>query len=306
MNKFIKVCLSIVGILMAFGLVLFVIGAMFGGVHQVVDITRRGGFNYTFANGIVHVNALDWDMDDYDEYYEDLEEYKEYEFDDLGEADEIDELKIDIGACRLEVEEHDKDTYQVEVKNVYHLQCMNRDGVLVIGGEKDTFPNFGERRVTVYVPKGEKLDSLDISLGAGSGRVESVNAQDISIEVGAGELTGSNLTAEDAGISVGAGSVVFHDCEFKESKFDVGVGSAVYKGELTGDADIDCGMGNVTMKLAGEREDFNYDMECDMGRIEVDRLQYSGMGNHRREDNDASKTMDLDCAMGNITVRFED
>lgn len=306
MNKFIKVCLSIVGILMAFGLVLFTVGAMFGGVHQVVDITRSGGFNYTFSDGIIHIHGFDWDYDDYDEYYDNLEEYRDYEFDDLGDIDDIDEVRIEIGACKLDVQSYEEDTYLVEVENVYHLKCEVDDGVLMIGSERDSFPNFGERRVTVYIPEDERLDDLDIKLGAGVGRVEGIKADDISMDVGAGELTGIDLTAEEAGLSVGAGSVTLRDCEFGESKFNVGVGSAVYKGELTGDVKVNCGMGNVNMRLDGEREDFNYKLECAMGRIEIDRSQYSGMGNHRREDNDANKTMDLDCSMGNIEVDFED
>jgi DUF4097 and DUF4098 domain-containing protein YvlB len=308
MNKFIKVCLSIVGVLMAFGLVLFVIGAMFGGINQVADITRRGGFNYTFSNGNFHVAAADWNFDDYDydEYYDDFEEYKEYEFDDLGDVADINEVKIEVGACKLDVLEYDGATYKVEVENVYHLKCFVEEGVLNIGGERDTFPNIGERRVTLYVPKGAKLDNLDISLGAGVGEIEAIEAQEIDIEVGAGELTGVDLTAEESDISVGAGSVSLRGCEFGDVKFEVGVGSASYKGVLTGDAKVDCGMGNVSMKLDGEREDFNYRLECAMGEIDIDGKEYSGLGNSKREDNDAVNTMDLDCSMGHISVKFNE
>lgn len=296
MNKFIKVCLSIAGILVAFGLVLFVIGAMFGGIKQTAGIARLGGFNYSFSDDGLILSTIDWDWED-EEYAQ-----KEYEF----EVADIDELKIEVGACRLNVEQYEGETYKVEAQNVYQLKCFVEDGVLAVDGTRDISSQIERRRVTIYVPKGVDLDNLDISLGAGSGRVESITAQEIEVEIGAGELEGTDLKAKEVKILVGAGSVVFDDCEFEDTKFDVGFGSAVYKGVLTGDVTVDCGMGNVDMKLIGEREDFNYEIECDMGEVEIDRTKYSGMGSNKNEDNDAVKTMDLDCAMGHVSIRFDE
>ena len=63
-------------------------------------------------------------------------------------------------------------------------------------------------------------------------------------------------------------------------------------------------MGNVEMKLEGGEKDFNYRLEGSMGNIDLGRESYSGFSNEVVLNNGADKEMQVECSMGNISIRF--
>ena len=65
-------------------------------------------------------------------------------------------------------------------------------------------------------------------------------------------------------------------------------------------------MGSVEITLKGEEQDFNYDLECAMGNIELNGRDYGGFGQERSMDNGVARQIDLDCSMGYIGISFTD
>ena len=64
-------------------------------------------------------------------------------------------------------------------------------------------------------------------------------------------------------------------------------------------------MGELQLKLAGTQTDFNYDLSCGMGELTVGDDSYTGMAKEKQINNNAVKNMDLECAMGSVSVQFE-
>ena len=63
-------------------------------------------------------------------------------------------------------------------------------------------------------------------------------------------------------------------------------------------------MGNAELYLDGCMEDYNYEIECATGNVEIDDESFSGLAAERVINNDADAVMNIECSMGNVTVGF--
>ena len=70
--------------------------------------------------------------------------------------------------------------------------------------------------------------------------------------------------------------------------------------------EADCGIGNIDLDINGKESDYDYEISCSAGEIDIGDSSYSGIGHEKKISNPgASGKMDLDCGVGNITVDFE-
>ena len=59
------------------------------------------------------------------------------------------------------------------------------------------------------------------------------------------------------------------------------------------------------MVVTGKEKDYNYDLSCGMGEIDLENSEYSGLGIEKTISNEgAKKDMVLECGMGEIDVEF--
>lgn len=65
-------------------------------------------------------------------------------------------------------------------------------------------------------------------------------------------------------------------------------------------------MGNMELSLNGKESDYNYEVECSAGNIDINGTYISAFGAERSIQNGASRTFKLECNMGNITVLFKE
>lgn len=317
MNKFIRGCLYVAGIMAAVGLVFFVLGTVFGGLRQTINIGRNGGFNRVILSPFEWyvsvdndgINIEDWSFGNCETDMEaiDDEDLIDYEKEDLGTTDDIDAIEINLKAGELNIRESEDNMYRLEANQVYQMKCYMRGSILYVRsvGVKSDCTEIKKQKVTLYVPKNAGLQEVDIELGAGQGKIEQLQAEELSVEVGAGELRGTGIQADQAYIQVGAGMVDLKDCVLEDTEYEVGLGSLCYQGRLSGNTDVSCNMGSVEMQLDGQEEDYNYRIECAMGSVNIGDRHFSGMSGNKRLDNGADSMMNIDCAMGNITVQFE-
>lgn len=89
------------------------------------------------------------------------------------------------------------------------------------------------------------------------------------------------------------------DCNFK-----VGMGDVDIEGNITGKLDADCGLGNMELELTNSYNDFNYAINVGAGNVEIEDKEYSGIGNNMDINNNADKTMNIKCGLGNVSVEF--
>ena len=164
----------------------------------------------------------------------------------------------------------------------------------------------GDCYITLYVPVGYAFDELEVSLGAGYVGLGELYAQKASFEVGAGEIDINYADVEKLDVSLGAGSVVFGYMDVDELEAEIGMGSVQADGDISHKADIECSMGYVALCLIGDEDDFNYQLEGSMGNIDIGGMSFSGFGQEKKIDNGASKNIEVECSMGNISILFMD
>ena len=96
--------------------------------------------------------------------------------------------------------------------------------------------------------------------------------------------------------------------DVKEANFTVGVGTADISEIQTEKLNGSCGMGYMDLTLAGKAEDYNYELKCGLGNLDVDDSQETSItsGNKQITNEGATKNIKLDCGMGNVQVEFEE
>lgn len=168
-------------------------------------------------------------------------------------------------------------------------------------------------RMTLELPRELMEDGWleEISLEQGRGYINvemPLTAKEIRISVGAGECEISEkLTAQkEMTVEVDAGTISLEELETEELEISGGVG------ELTADLiqaekiDIGGGVGNIEVTVVGKETDYNYDIQCGVGSVEVGDSDYSGLGTRKSIGNPGNKEIKIECGVGNVDVSFED
>ncbi len=196
-------------------------------------------------------------------------------------------LDIAAGGCSVVLEDSDDDDFHVEVKRAKAYQGYVNDGTLYLKCiRKSTVNGTDGCKIVLSIPEEYAFDDVEIALGAG-------------------EFTGKNtLQASKMEIELGAGTIELKDLDVSKFEAEVGAGSLEIKGDIREKAEVECAMGSIEMKLAGEMEDYNFNVSVAMGDISIGGRSYSGMDRSKEIDNEASRTIDLECAMGSIEVKF--
>ena len=144
------------------------------------------------------------------------------------------------------------------------------------------------RKVCISYPEDVKLQELEIEMGAGTVYLNrDIETEKLSVEMGAGEFESKNpVTAREADLEIGTGSMTFADLSARKT-------------------DGECGLGELDLTLTGTQEDYNYDLECGVGNLDVGSDSYSGLGREKSISNKgADRKLNLECGMGNISVDF--
>ena len=198
-------------------------------------------------------------------------------------------LEISLKYDELILQEYDGDVIKVDTIN-------NEKGDVVISEDadkitiKDTHAGTTrtKKQVMVSIPSGTAFDS--VSLGVDAGTIElygEIKADQFYAEVGAGEFDASaTITADKCDLQVGAGTIDIETIDAKEIS-------------------ADCGTGEIDMELSGKEQDYNYEISCGIGEIDINDSQFSGLGVEKTISNDGAKRkVTLECGMGEIDVSF--
>ena len=88
-----------------------------------------------------------------------------------------------------------------------------------------------------------------------------------------------------------------------DTDIECGVGHfQIDRCDLKGNADISGGVGEVSIGIVGEKDDFNYDLSCGMGALQVFDDSYTSLGKDKEIDHSAKYTITLECGMGKVSV----
>ena len=209
---------------------------------------------------------------------------------DTVELEFASDLEISLKYDELLFQEYDGDKIRVEVAN-----DTNKDVVVNESSGKITITDTHsgtskkKKQVKVSVPAGKKFGSVVMGIDAGTIELDcDLQAEDFSLEAGAGEFSScGTITAKNCDLQVGAGTL---DIDMLD----------------TLDLSAECGTGEISLIMAGKEKDYDYELTCGIGEIDLGDSEYSGFGIEKTISNDgASRSMVLECGMGEIDVEFD-
>lgn len=332
MKKFMKSCAITALVLFVIGFVLATVASSIRGrttIEDVVESVTGGRIRVNLTPFLgrgwgIHINdtnILGW-MDDVD-YLDDLDQIDHIidtedigfnshynilkgrvERFDLGSG--IRELDFEVGACSFTTEPSPDNDFYLEAEYAGKLQSFVEDGTLYIRSTASVkrWDDLNGCRIILYVPEGAYFDDAEIEVGAGRLEFNGLHAKEVSLSAGAGQISLDDLQAEDLTVSVGLGQIELNRAVMGTLDAEVGMGEFVAAGALNGDADVECSMGNVSLTLDGSLRDFNYELSKAMGNVTLGGTSSSGFSSEKYVDNGAGKTIDVDCAVGNVSVLF--
>lgn len=295
MKKFMKTCGILALVMILLGIVLTSIGAITAGPTVISSVK-----NY-ISDGIAKLDSgvrfnVESDMDfDNDAPVQSGNVVQTYG------AEEITGLDVEIGTCQLKIlPSEDQNLYvRAESAGSYqgyvsdgtlHLKAISSTGLGASLSTEDNTINLDLQapgcEITLYVPTDFYFEEVKVSLGAGSVASSTLwRAGELELELAAGEIELSNLEVVSLNAQVGAGTLT-------------------YNGSVLGNADVECGMGDIELELSGAETDFNYDVEVAAGDVIIGRESFGGIAGERSINNNASKNINVECAMGTVDITF--
>lgn len=318
MKKFMKGCAITALVLLILGSVMAVAAVAVKGTTSISEVVE------SVTGGKLHVDLDPWDNDwgiFSGEGYYDIE--KDVLFDEdhaivtSGNVEksalgtDITNLDIEVGGCEFRFAESEDNSFYLTAHGMGKIQFYVEEGTLYIksthrmGNVSDLLKAIKGHKIILYVPSDYHFEGVDIEMGAGLLEVNGIMTEDIHLEVGAGSIEVDFLQAKQCNVEVGMGEIVVNDMQIGDVlDTEVGMGSLIMEGTVQGDLTADCSMGAIQMEIAGNENDFNYEIGAAMGTVSIGREEYSGLSHEKTIDNAADKTISVDCAMGAVEITF--
>lgn len=226
-----------------------------------------------WGNAQYHSSDIDWDALDGN----------------TVDMDFASDLEISLKYDELLIQEYDGDKIRVNVANDAKNDVVVKEtsGKITITDTRSGNVK-KKKQIKVIVPSGKDFDTVSLGVDMGTIDLEcDLKVQELSVEVGAGEFSGyGNITAAYCDLQVGAGTIDIDQLDIQK-------------------LNADCGAGEIDMVVTGKEKDYNYDLSCGMGEINLEDSEYSGIGIEKTISNEgAQKDMVLECGMGEIDVEF--
>lgn len=199
------------------------------------------------------------------------------------------DLEISLKYDELLIQKYDGDKIRVNVANDAKNDVVVKEtsGKITITDTRSGNVK-QKKQIKVSVPSVKEFDTVSLSVDMGTIDLEcDLKVQELSVEVGAGEFRGyGNITAANCDLQVGAGTIDIDQIDVQK-------------------LNADCSAGEIDMVVTGKEKDYNYDLSCGMGEIDLENSEYSGLGIEKTISNEgAQKDMVLECGMGEIDVEF--
>ena len=223
-----------------------------------------------------------------------LDEAKTYEI-----TSEIHSLDIRISAADFKIQHGDEILVE---SNLKYLSVSEKDGVLTIVDEEKNY-NDSDAMLTLYVPNGTVFDEVDITTGAAKMTVGTLSANSLELKLGAGDVRIDSLNASsDVDIEGGVGQITIASGTLNDLTLEMGMGELNLTVAVLGDSDLKFGVGESNVTLIGCKDDYKVDIEKGLGSITVDGktvTEYDSSGNGQNH-------IEIEGGVGAVNLKYQD
>ena len=223
-----------------------------------------------------------------------LDEAKTYEI-----TSEIHSLDIRISAADFKIQHGDEILVE---SNLKYLSVSEKDGVLTIVDEEKNY-NDSDAMLTLYVPNGTVFDEVDITTGAAKMTVGTLSANSLELKLGAGDVRIDSLNASsDVDIEGGVGQITIASGTLNDLTLEMGMGELNLTAAVLGDSDLKFGVGESNVTLIGCKDDYKVDIEKGLGSITVDGktvTEYGSSGNGQNH-------IEIEGGVGAVNLKYQD
>lgn len=179
-------------------------------------------------------------------------------------ANNVSDIRVISGGCAFTIATSDDEYFYIEGESVEKLQAYEESGRLIVHAIKNSNLAYN-MKVTLYIPGGKTFNKAEIDLGAGFVEINSLLSNDISLSAGAGSIDGSVLPNSSMSLN--------------------------------------CDMGNISVTLGTNKEAYDYLVSVTAGIASIGDEDFTGVS-RKLIDNGAGRRIEVDVAMGNITLDF--
>lgn len=306
MKKFMKFCFVLALVLIIVGGMFYMLGRRAGGRQDMNDLLKEIGGDWVDFDWEDSIDFAGYEIDDASMFSESYVVWKGDVERQMVVQGSVGELNLEIGGSIIEIKDSPDGNIYVEGESVGKMQAYVEGDVLYIKSVRPA--NLAEEiknsSIILYLPEECSLRRLDLSLGAGQLKLKNRVVEDMEVSVGAGQLLLTDVTLNNLEVSLGAGELRAQDVTVLSLDASIDMGNMDFTGAINESAEISCSMGNVNMDLEGNQEDFNFQLNCVAGNMEIDGERFSGAAMDRYIDNGAAKYMEINCSMGNVDIKF--
>lgn len=292
MKKFIKICLIVAAVTCAIGLGTLISSIAMGAtIYDLENAIERGDYSIVGSRilGYHDRDHFNTELEYADSEYSDYDD--EYSYDTTiseGTYNDITKLDVRMTAGSFYIEESETDDIKVEITG----PDSRKTTVTQNGKELKIFNDYKppyDGVVILYCPENTTFKEVDIRVGGGESIISvPLEIHELDVEIGAGSFESTE------------------HIKAKETDWDVGAGEIIISQLTSKKTDLECGAGTIQATFAGERTDYDYELECSVGEINIDDETYSGFGAEKKENNKANQKIEAKCSMGTISIDFDE
>lgn len=209
-------------------------------------------------------------------------------------------MEISANTLALKIVPGESDAIILSGSNRDKMNCYIEDNCLYLE-EKNHKPLQKSGEIVLTVPESMDWKKIEIDVEAEYVALQNFSAEEMEFSADAGSIEASGLQMKKLILSVEAGAITLTDSEAAELEADAEAGAIRFSGSITDRVDADAELGNIVLKLSQSKDDFDYEIDSDLGNVEFDGISVE----NSVICNKASGKMNLDSSMGNIEIYFE-
>ncbi len=209
-------------------------------------------------------------------------------------------MEISANTLALKIVPGESDAIILSGSNRDKMNCYIEDNCLYLE-EKNHKPIQKGGEIVLTVPESMDWKKIEIDVEAAYVALQNFSAEEMEFSADAGSIEASGLQMKKLILSVEAGAITLTDSEAAELEADAEAGAIRFSGSITDRVDADAELGNIVLKLSQSKDDFDYEIDSDLGNVEFDGISVE----NSVICNKASGKMNLDSSMGNIEIYFE-